>query len=46
MRKPWLLYNVMMIRRDTGMASRIALGTMYVTAFVQAKPVMKVIILA
>ena len=44
--KPWPLYNVMMIRRDNGVASRIALGTMHVTAFVQAKPVMKVITLA
>lgn len=44
--KPWPLYNVMMIRWDNGVASRIALGTMHVTAFVQAKPVMKVISLA
>lgn len=45
--KPWPLYSVMMIRRDNnGVASRIALGTMHVTAFVQAKPVMKVITLA
>ena len=46
MHKPWPLYNVMMIRRDNGVASRVALGTMHVTAFVQAKPVMKVITLA
>lgn len=44
--KPWPLYNVMMIRRDIGVASRIALGTMHVTAFLQAKPVLKVITLA
>lgn len=44
--KPWPLYNVMMIRRDNGVASRVALGTMHVTAFVQARPVMKVITLA
>ena len=46
MHKPWPLYNVMMIRRDNGVASRVALGTMHVTAFGQAKPVMKVITLA
>ena len=47
MDKPWRLYNVMMIGRDNdGVASRIALGTMHVTAFVQAKPVLKVITLA
>ena len=44
--KPWPLYNVMMIRRDNGVASRVALGTIHFTAFVEAKPVMKVITLA
>lgn len=44
--KPWPLYNVMMIERDNGVASRIALGVLHVTAFVQAKPIMKLITLA
>ena len=44
--KPWPLYNVMMIERDNGVASRIALGVMHVTAFVQAKPITKLITLA
>ena len=44
--KPWPLYNVMMIGWDDGVASRIALGTLHVTAFVQAKPMMKVFTLA
>ena len=44
--KSWPLYNVMMIDWDKGVASRVALGTMHVTAFVQAKPTRKVITLA
>lgn len=43
--KPWPLYNVMMIEWDNGVASRIALGTLHVTAFVQAKPISKLITL-
>ena len=44
--KPWPFYNVMMIEWDNGVASRIALGTLHVTAFVQAKPIAKLITLA
>ena len=44
--KSWPLYNVMMIEWDKGVASRVAIGTMHVTAFVQAKPTRKVITLA
>lgn len=45
--KPWPLYNVMMIGWDNnGVASRIALGILHVTAFVQAKPMTKLITLA
>lgn len=43
--KPWPLYNVMMIERENDIASRIALGLMHVTAFVQARPVKKLITL-
>ena len=46
MHKPWSLYNVMMIGWDKGVAYRIAIGLLNVTAFVQAKPVKKVITLA
>ena len=37
MHKPWPLYNVMMIRRGQWRGFRVALGTMHLTAFVQAK---------
>ncbi len=44
--KPWPLYNVMMIGWDNGVASRIAVGVLHVTAFLQAKPMRKLITLA
>ena len=44
--KPWPLYNVMMIGWDNGVATRIAVGVLHVTAFVQAKPTKKLITLA
>ena len=44
--KPWPLYNVMMIGWDDGVASRIAIGILYITAFIQAKPIRKLITLA
>ena len=44
--KPWPLYNVMMIGWDNGVATRIAVGVLHVTAFVQAKPIRKLITLA
>ena len=43
--KPWPLYNVMMIGWDNGVAFRIAVGTLHVTAFLQAKPVKRLITL-
>ena len=46
MYKPWPLYNVMMIGWDNGVASRIAIGVLHVTAFIQAKPIRKLITLA
>lgn len=44
--KPWPLYNVMLIERKGNLAFRVAIGTVHVTAFLQAKPVEKLIILA
>ena len=44
--KSWPLYNVMMIAWNNGVASRVALGVMHATAFVQAKPTVKVVTLA
>lgn len=46
MHKPWPLYNVMLIRREKDVAHRVAIGLMHVTAFLQAKPVKKLITLA
>ncbi|KAI4210838.1 MAG: hypothetical protein LQ351_006333 [Letrouitia transgressa] len=39
--KPWPLYNVMMIEWDNGVASRIAVGILHVTAFWQANPIIE-----
>ena len=44
--KSWPLYNVMMIRQENGVAERIALGVVHVTAFMQARPVRKIVTLA
>ncbi|KAI9734022.1 MAG: hypothetical protein M1834_002679 [Cirrosporium novae-zelandiae] len=44
--KPWPLYNVMMIERKDGVAYRVAIGIIHVTAFVQAKPTWKLITLS
>ena len=44
--KPWPLYNVMMIGWHNGVASRIAIGVLHITAFLQKKPIRKLIRLA
>jgi Heterokaryon incompatibility protein (HET) len=44
--KPWPLYNVMMIERVDGVAYRVAIGIIHVTAFIRAKPTWKLIVLA
>lgn len=44
--KPWPLYNVMLIERKGDLAFRVAIGIVHVTAFLQAKPVERLIILA
>ncbi|MCJ1465915.1 hypothetical protein MMC07_004534 [Pseudocyphellaria aurata] len=44
--KPWPLYNVMLIERKGDLAYRVAIGVVHVTAFMQAAPVEKLIILA
>lgn len=46
MHKSWPLYNVMLIRREKDVAYRVAIGLMHVTAFLQARPVKKLITLA
>lgn len=44
--KPWPLYNVMMIeRRGGGIAYRVAIGIVHVTAFMQARPTEKLVVL-
>jgi hypothetical protein len=44
--KPWPLYNVMLIERKGNLAFRVATGIVHVTAFLEAGPVEKLIILA
>lgn len=45
-KKPWPLYNVMLIERKGNLAFRVAIGTIHVTAFLQAQPVERLIVLA
>jgi len=44
--KPWPLYNVMLIERKGDVAFRVAVGIVHMTAFLQARPVEKLIRLA
>jgi len=40
-RKPWCLYNVMLIESQQGVSRRLGLGRMHIDAFAQASPVWK-----
>ncbi|MCJ1229516.1 hypothetical protein MMC12_006183 [Toensbergia leucococca] len=45
LKKPWCLFNVMMIQRQEEVAYRVGVGKIHVDAFMQAKPEQKVILL-
>ena len=43
--KPWCAYNVMMIERKDGISYRLGMGICHVDAFMDAKPMLKMIVL-
>lgn len=44
-KKPWCLYNIMLVEMREGVAYRLGVGTMHIDAWAQAKPEKKIVVL-